>query len=138
MAASAVKADEREKLTFRLPAEQVVTGRVVNLEGKPVAGVTIGCSLMAGKLDDGGKPVAYDDPKESKQWLPNVAPYARGQFDALHAVDASPFLTAGGHVSAKRTTWLRLNAALPFFLWALLVSADDFLYQPVADNVLFS
>lgn len=75
MAASAIEPGKREKLTFRLPAEQVVTGRVVNLEGEPVAGATIGYGLMAGKLDADGKPVAFDDPAKSERWLPNMAPH---------------------------------------------------------------
>src|SRR5262249_5671252 len=36
------------------------------------------------------------------QVLAEGSPDAWGRLDARHAIDASPFLTAGGHASAKR------------------------------------
>ncbi|HLN28755.1 MAG TPA: sigma-70 family RNA polymerase sigma factor [Gemmataceae bacterium] len=62
VALGASKAEERENLTLWLPAEEVVHGRFLTLEGKPVAGVKVSASLWSGQADKDHKPLPYDLP----------------------------------------------------------------------------
>lgn len=56
------KPELRENLTLWLPAEEVVTGRVIDPEGKPVAGVTLATFVRAAKYRANGQPIAFDAP----------------------------------------------------------------------------
>jgi RNA polymerase sigma factor (sigma-70 family) len=74
LAAAAVRPDERERLSLRMPAEEIASVRVIDTEGRPTPNVTVGITFWAGKLDSNGKPVAFDNEEPSTNWLPNVAP----------------------------------------------------------------
>jgi RNA polymerase sigma factor (sigma-70 family) len=75
VSAFATEPGNRDKLVLWLPEEQVVTARVTNTEGKPIAGAKIGYSLLAGKLDQNGKPVPCDARVDTDKWMPNYLPY---------------------------------------------------------------
>jgi RNA polymerase sigma factor (sigma-70 family) len=68
------KAEEREKLTLWLPQEQVVTGRILDLEGKPVAGVKVGTSIRSAQWGLDGRPVSFDLPIDKVLSVSNVLP----------------------------------------------------------------
>jgi RNA polymerase sigma factor (sigma-70 family) len=74
---SASKAEERDKLILRLPEEQIITGRVIGTEGKPIAGITMGYSLSSGKLNKEGKPIPFDSPETEERQMPNYLPYLK-------------------------------------------------------------
>jgi RNA polymerase sigma factor (sigma-70 family) len=77
--ASGADPKEREKFVLWLPEEQIVTGRVIDTEGKPIAGVSIGASLFGGKLDKNGKPMPFDSPEKETRWFPNFLPHHGGE-----------------------------------------------------------
>lgn len=70
------KAEEREKLTLWLPAEEIVRGRVINLEGKGVAGVEVSAFLIKMGVDKNHKPLPFDAPnsQEGITFSPSVLP----------------------------------------------------------------
>ena len=68
VALGASKAEERENLTLWLPAEEIVHGRFINLEGKPVAGVKVSASLWSGLADKNHKPLPYDIANQSDRY----------------------------------------------------------------------
>jgi RNA polymerase sigma factor (sigma-70 family) len=68
------KAEEREDLTLWLPAEEVVHGRVVDLEGKPVAGVRVSAYVRGTRADKDHKPLPYDAPSKGGQFSGNILP----------------------------------------------------------------
>jgi protocatechuate 3,4-dioxygenase beta subunit len=70
----ASKADDREKLTLWLPQEQVVTGRILDLEGKPVAGVHVGYAIRGALWDLDGRPVPFDHPIDKTRATSNILP----------------------------------------------------------------
>jgi hypothetical protein len=73
------KAEEREKLTLWLPAEEIVRGRVLNLEGKGIACVNVGANLDSMGVDKNHKPVPFDAPNanEGIRFSPSVLPSDR-------------------------------------------------------------
>jgi protocatechuate 3,4-dioxygenase beta subunit len=54
--------EQRENVTIRLPKEEVVKGRVVDLEGRPVVGAKVAAHLYGIQRDEQGRPVDYDAP----------------------------------------------------------------------------
>jgi RNA polymerase sigma factor (sigma-70 family) len=68
------KAEEREELTLWLPAEELVRGRIVDLEGKPVAGVSVSAYVRGTRADKDHKPLPYDSPSEAGQFSGNILP----------------------------------------------------------------
>jgi RNA polymerase sigma factor (sigma-70 family) len=75
--------EERESLTLWLPAEEIVRGRVVDLEGKPVAGVSLGAYIRSSRADKDHKPLPYDAPNDVGRYQGNVLPFDEGQGDAV-------------------------------------------------------
>jgi protocatechuate 3,4-dioxygenase beta subunit len=67
-------AEEREDLTVWLPAEEVVRGRIVDLEGKPVAGVSVSASVRGTHADTDHRPLPYDSPSKGGQYSGNILP----------------------------------------------------------------
>jgi hypothetical protein len=67
--------EDREKLTIWLPAEEVVHGRVVSLEGKPVAGVHVNAYIHSSRADKDHRPLPYDAPDKAGRFWGNVLPY---------------------------------------------------------------
>ncbi len=72
--AFASKAEDREKLTLWLPQEQLVTGRILDLEGKPIAGVKVGTSIRSAQWGLDGRPVAFDVPIDKVLSVSNILP----------------------------------------------------------------
>jgi RNA polymerase sigma factor (sigma-70 family) len=68
------KADERENLTLWLPEEEIVRGRVINLEGRGVAGVNVSASIRYMRTTEDHKPLPYDAPDKAGQYSGNVLP----------------------------------------------------------------
>jgi len=56
----ATNAQERENLILWLPAEEIVHLHIMDLEGRPVAGVKVGADLWSGLTDKNHKPLPYD------------------------------------------------------------------------------
>ena len=73
-AVSAGKPEEREHLTLWLPAEEIVRGRVLDLQGRPVAGVKVSAYIRAGRLDPDRKPLPYDAPSKAGQFSASILP----------------------------------------------------------------
>jgi RNA polymerase sigma factor (sigma-70 family) len=67
------KADERENLTLWLPAEEVVRGRVIDLEGRPIAGVNVSAYIRYSRAAKDHKPLPYDA-KEGGHFSGNILP----------------------------------------------------------------
>ncbi len=65
---------DRENLTLWLAAEQLVTARVVDLQGKPIAGVRLGASLKYARQRADLRPVPYDAPEKQGDWTSNIMP----------------------------------------------------------------
>jgi hypothetical protein len=80
---AAGKPQEREGLTLWLPAEEVVKGRVIDLEGKPVAGVSVSASIRSFATDKDHKPLPYDAPSKAGQWGGNVLPFDKDRNAAV-------------------------------------------------------
>jgi RNA polymerase sigma factor (sigma-70 family) len=74
VAAWASAPEQRENVTIRLPAEQIVRGRVIDLEGKPIPGVTVAASFRGGRTDAQGRPAPFDLPPKDGGYMPNFAP----------------------------------------------------------------
>jgi RNA polymerase sigma factor (sigma-70 family) len=81
------KPEEREELTLWLPAEEVVRGRIIDLEGKPVAGVSVSAYIQGSRTDKNHKPLPYDAPDEAGQYHGNVLPYEENRNDAVSDKD---------------------------------------------------
>jgi RNA polymerase sigma factor (sigma-70 family) len=77
------KPEEREKLVLWLPAEEVVKGRVINLEGKPVAGVSVSAYIKGSRSDKDHKPLPYDAKDEPGTFSGNVLPFEEGRNNAV-------------------------------------------------------
>jgi RNA polymerase sigma factor (sigma-70 family) len=71
----ASRAEEREKLTLRLPAEEVVRGRVIDLQGKAVVGLEVSASARATREDKDHRPLPYDAPSQAGQFSGNILPF---------------------------------------------------------------
>jgi RNA polymerase sigma factor (sigma-70 family) len=84
---SAAKSEERESLTLWLPAEEVVKGRIIDLEGKPVAGVSISAYVSATRADKDHKPLPYDAPGEAGRFSGNILPYDKDRNAAVSDKD---------------------------------------------------
>ena len=69
------QAKDRDNLTIWLPPEEVVKGRVVDLQGKPVEGVKASAYIRYGRKDKDRKPIKFDAEDEAGAWTLNVAPY---------------------------------------------------------------
>ena len=68
------KPEDREKVTIWLPAEEIVTGQIVNLEGKPVAGVAVGAAIHRWRTDADHRPLPYDAPDSPGYYVGNSLP----------------------------------------------------------------
>jgi RNA polymerase sigma factor (sigma-70 family) len=68
------KAEERANLFLRLPAEEIVRGRVVSLEGKGVAGVHVSATISVLRADKDHKPLPYDAPDNQGLYSGNLLP----------------------------------------------------------------
>jgi RNA polymerase sigma factor (sigma-70 family) len=64
----------REKLTLWLALEQIVTARVIDLEGKPIVGVSVGAYIKHSRQAANLRPVAFDAPAKEGDWTSNVMP----------------------------------------------------------------
>ncbi|CAN5383812.1 hypothetical protein BH10PLA2_BH10PLA2_02330 [soil metagenome] len=62
--APAGQPEERANVTLWLPAEEIVQGRVMTAEGKPVAGVKVRSSCSWFRLDKKYRPLVFDAPDE--------------------------------------------------------------------------
>jgi RNA polymerase sigma factor (sigma-70 family) len=71
---SAGKAEEREDLLLWLPAEEIVRGRIVGLEGKGVAGVSVSAYIRSARSTSAHRPLPYDAPSEPGSFGGNVLP----------------------------------------------------------------
>jgi RNA polymerase sigma factor (sigma-70 family) len=71
---SAGRPAEREALLLWLPAEEIVRGRVVDLEGKGVAGVSVSASIRSSRSAGDHRPLPYDAPSEPGSFWGNVLP----------------------------------------------------------------
>jgi RNA polymerase sigma factor (sigma-70 family) len=69
------KPEERENLLLWLPAEEVVRGRVVDLEGKGVAGVSVAAYVRATRSASDHRPLPYDAPDEAGSFSGNLLPF---------------------------------------------------------------
>jgi protocatechuate 3,4-dioxygenase beta subunit len=69
------KAEEREKLILWLPAEEVVRGRVLSLEGKPIAGVNFSAYIRGSRAGKDHRPLPYDAPNGPGQFSGNILPF---------------------------------------------------------------
>ncbi len=67
-------AEEREKLKIWLPAEEVVKGRVIDTEGKPVAGVNVWTTVRGTLADAEYRPLSYDSPGKTGHYSGNILP----------------------------------------------------------------
>jgi RNA polymerase sigma factor (sigma-70 family) len=72
---SAAKPDERENLLLWLPAEEVVRGRVVDLEGKGVAGVSVAAYIRSARSASDHRPLPYDAPDKAGSFGGNLLPF---------------------------------------------------------------
>jgi RNA polymerase sigma factor (sigma-70 family) len=91
-----IKSEEREDLTLWLPAEEVVHGRIIDLEGKPVAGVSVHAYIRGSRADKNHKPLPYDAPSEAGQYNGNVLPYEENRNDAVSDKDGKFILRGLG------------------------------------------
>jgi RNA polymerase sigma factor (sigma-70 family) len=65
---------DRENLTLWLAPEQVVTARVVDLQGKPIAGVSLGATIRYARQAADLRPIPFDAPNKAGEWMPNIMP----------------------------------------------------------------
>jgi RNA polymerase sigma factor (sigma-70 family) len=77
------KPEEREKLVLWLPAEEIVKGRIINLEGRPIAGVSVSAYIRSSRSDKDHKPLPYDAPSEPGMFSGNVLPFEEGRNSAV-------------------------------------------------------
>jgi protocatechuate 3,4-dioxygenase beta subunit len=89
--------EQRENVIIRLPKEEPVKGRVVDLEGKPVVGAKVSAYLRYARADFQGKPIAYDAPDEQSGHVFNVAPFEEGRHSATTDRDGRFTLSGLGH-----------------------------------------
>jgi RNA polymerase sigma factor (sigma-70 family) len=68
------QAEEREQLTLWLPAEEIVTGRVMDLEGRPVAGVDVHAYIRGSRAAKDHRPLPYDAPSTAGHFSGNILP----------------------------------------------------------------
>jgi RNA polymerase sigma factor (sigma-70 family) len=54
------KSEQREDMTLWLPAEQIVKGRILDLQGQPVAGVKVGAYIRGAQWAKDGRPIPFD------------------------------------------------------------------------------
>jgi RNA polymerase sigma factor (sigma-70 family) len=67
--------DEREHLTLWLPAEEVVHGRIMSLEGRPIAGVQVSAMIRSSRAAKDHRPLPFDAPDTVGYFSGNVLPY---------------------------------------------------------------
>jgi RNA polymerase sigma factor (sigma-70 family) len=77
------KPEEREKLVLWLPAEEIVKGRIINLEGRPLAGVSVSAYIKGSRSDKDHKPLPYDAKDEPGTFSGNVLPFEEGRNNAV-------------------------------------------------------
>jgi RNA polymerase sigma factor (sigma-70 family) len=77
------QAHERENLILWLPAEEVVNGRVISLEGKPVAEVRISARINDARWGKDHKPVPFDAPDGAGPFGTNILPHDKGHNTAV-------------------------------------------------------
>src|SRR5262249_37948246 len=65
---------ERENLTLWLAAEQVVTARVIDLQGKPIAGVSLSAYIKYARQAADLRPIPFDAPDKEGEWTSNIMP----------------------------------------------------------------
>jgi RNA polymerase sigma factor (sigma-70 family) len=65
---------DRENLTLWLAPEQVVTARVVDLQGKPLAGVSLGATIRYARQAADLRPISFDAPNKAGEWTSNIMP----------------------------------------------------------------
>jgi RNA polymerase sigma factor (sigma-70 family) len=66
--------EQRDNVTLWLPAEEMVHGRILSSEGKPVPGVKVGASLWGGRADKDHRPLPSDTAPQSGQFYIQVVP----------------------------------------------------------------
>ncbi len=71
----AAQAKDREKLTLWLAPEQIVTDRVVDLQGKPIAGVSVSAYIRYARQAADHRLIAFDAPEQQGEISSNVMPY---------------------------------------------------------------
>jgi RNA polymerase sigma factor (sigma-70 family) len=72
---SAGRPEERPNLVLWLPAEEIVRGRVLGLEGKGVAGVSVSAMILSARSAGDHRPLPYDAPAEAGSFSGNVLPW---------------------------------------------------------------
>ncbi len=72
---SAYKPEDREKLTLWLPAEEIVRGRLMDLEGKPVQGPEISAYIRGRRPDQTTHPIPLNTPSQAGYYSGNVLPF---------------------------------------------------------------
>jgi hypothetical protein len=73
-AAIGSKPEERADATLWLPAEQIVNGRIVDLEGQPVAGAQVVAGIHSARWAEDGRPLAFDAPDRKNETGTNILP----------------------------------------------------------------
>jgi RNA polymerase sigma factor (sigma-70 family) len=66
--------EQRADATLWLPAEQIVKGRIVDLEGQPVKGVQVAAGIHSARWAEDGRPLAFDAPDRERQTGANILP----------------------------------------------------------------
>src|SRR5262249_12134740 len=69
------KLEQRENLTLWLPAEELVKGRVLDLEGKAVAGVAVSAHIRSMRTAKDHRPLPFDAPDDSGSYSGNLLPH---------------------------------------------------------------
>jgi RNA polymerase sigma factor (sigma-70 family) len=85
--ALAGQSEQRESLTIRLPPEEAVTGRVIDLQGQPLPRVKVYAHLRYSRWDLQGRPAAFDAPDDSTGSLSNIAPFDEARNSAVTGAD---------------------------------------------------
>jgi RNA polymerase sigma factor (sigma-70 family) len=68
-------AEDRERAVLWLAPEEIVRGRVVTLEGSPVAGVRVFSRINWSRADDDFRPLPIDSPKPAGPHTSNMLPH---------------------------------------------------------------
>jgi protocatechuate 3,4-dioxygenase beta subunit len=68
------KPEQREDLALWLPAEQIVKGRILDLQGRPVAGVKVGAYIRGARWAKDGRPIPFDSEGRDGGAQANVLP----------------------------------------------------------------